>query len=190
MQTDVAETFEPAAQGRGGSSTMPHKRNPVTGAVVLAAAIRAPQLVATMLGSMGQQHERGLGGWHAEWTTMPELAQLVAGALAQTADTVAGLEIDADRMRRNLDATNGLIMAEAVMMALGARMGRLAAHDHIEAACHRAISANRHLRDVLADDEAIMQHLSADQLSRLFDPLAYVGATPALIDRVLAARRK
>ena len=190
MQTDVAEAFEPAGQGRGGSSTMPHKRNPVTGAVVLAAAIRAPQLVATMLAGMGQQHERGLGGWHAEWTALPELAQLTAGALAQTADTIAGLEVDTDRMRRNLDITNGLIMAEAVMMALGAKVGRLAAHDQIEAACHKAISANRHLRDVLAEDAAVMQHLSADELKRLFDPLAYIGVTPALIDRVLAARRK
>lgn len=190
MQTDVAEAFEPAGHGRGGSSTMPHKRNPVTGAVVLAAALRAPQLVATMLAGMGQQHERGLGGWHAEWVVLPELAQLAAGALTQTADTVAGLEIDAGRMRRNLDATNGLIMAEAVMMALGAKMGRLAAHDHIEAACHRSVSASRHLRDVLAEDAVIMQHLNADELNRLFDPLAYIGVAPAMIDRVLAVRRK
>lgn len=190
MQTDVGEAFEPAGAGRGGSSTMPHKRNPVTGAVVLAAALRAPQLVSTMLAGMGQQHERGLGGWHAEWTALPELAQLAAGALAQTAETMAGLEVDTGRMRRNLDITNGLIMAEAVMMALGARMGRLAAHDHIEAACHRAVSANRHLRDVLAEDAVIMQHLGADELARLFDPLAYTGVAPAMIDRVLAARRK
>lgn len=190
MQTDVAEAFEPAGAGRGGSSTMPHKRNPVTGAVVLAAATRAPQLVATLLAGMNQQHERGLGGWHAEWAVLPELAQLAVGALAQLADTVAGLEIDAARMRSNLDATQGLIMAEAVMMALGAKMGRLAAHDHVEDCCRRAVSEKRHLRDVLAADSEIMKHLSAGELDRLFDPLNYIGVAPEMVGHVLAARRK
>lgn len=190
MQTDVAEAFEPAGAGRGGSSTMPHKRNPVTGAVVLAAATRAPQLVATLLAGMNQQHERGLGGWHAEWVALPELAQLTAGALAHMAETMTGLEIDAARMRSNLDATNGLIMAEAVMMALGAKMGRLAAHDHVEECCRRAASENRHLRDVLAGDDEIMKHLSAAELDRLFDPLNYIGAAPDMVERALAARRK
>lgn len=190
MQTDVAEAFEPSGAGRGGSSTMPHKRNPVTGAVVLAAALRAPQLAATLLAGMNQQHERGLGGWHAEWAVLPELAQLAAGALAQLADTVAGLEIDTVRMRSNLDATNGLIMAEAVMMALGAKMGRLPAHDHVEDCCRRAVSEKRHLRDVIAGDGEIMKHLSEAELDRLFDPLNYIGVAPEMVDRALAARRK
>lgn len=190
MQTDVAEAFEPAGEGRGGSSTMPHKRNPVAAASVLAAATRAPHLVGTMLSAMVQEHERGLGGWHAEWTTLPELARLAAGALAQTADTVGVLETDPERMWSNLDTTRGLIMAEAVMMALGSRIGRLVAHDRVEAACHRAIAEQRHLREILAEDEVIARHLRAGDLERLFDPLNYIGVAPTMVDRVLSARRK
>lgn len=190
MQSDVAEAFEPAGEGRGGSSTMPHKRNPVAAASVLAAAARAPHLVGTMLSAMVQEHERGLGGWHAEWVALPELARLAAGALAQTADTIGGLETDPGRMRANLDTTRGLIMAEAVMMALGSRIGRLVAHDRVEAACHRAIAEQRHLREVLAEDEVIAGHLAAGDLERLFDPLNYIGVAPAMVDRVLSARRK
>jgi 3-carboxy-cis,cis-muconate cycloisomerase len=190
MQTDVGEAFEPAGEGRGGSSTMPHKRNPVTSAVVLAAATRAPGLVATMLASMVQEHERGLGGWHAEWMTLPELVVLTAGALGQMADTMANLEIDANRMRANLDVTHGLIMAEAVTLALGSKLGRLAAHERIEAACRRAVSEGRHLRQVLAEDAVITEQLGASDLDRLFDPRTYVGAAEVLVERVLAARRK
>src|SRR5581483_6823383 len=143
MQTEVGEVFEPAGAGRGGSSTMPHKRNPVAAAGVLAAAVRAPGLVATLLSAMVQEHERGLGGWHAEWVALPELVILAAGALTQTADLVAGLEIDPARMRANLDVTHGLIMAEAVAMALGATLGKREAHHLVEAACKRAVAAQR-----------------------------------------------
>jgi len=190
MQTDVAEAFEPAAAGRGGSSTMPHKRNPVSAASVLAAATRVPHLVGSILSGMMQEHERGLGGWHAEWQALPELVRLAAGATDQMADTMAGLEVDAGRMRTNLDETRGLIMAEAVMMALGAKIGRLAAHDLIEIACRRAVVEQRHLRDVLSGDAEVAKHLTAEDLIRLFDPLNYIGVAPAMVDRVLSARRK
>lgn len=190
MQTDVGEAFEPAGAGRGGSSTMPHKRNPVSGAAVLSAAIRVPHLVGTILSAMPQDHERGLGGWHAEWETLPELVRLAAGATAQMADVCTGLEVDAARMRANLDETRGLIMAEGVMMVLGAKIGRLAAHDLIEDACHRAVAEKRHLRDVLGEEAKVTTHLDAAALDRLFDPLGYVGVAPAMVDRVLAARRK
>jgi 3-carboxy-cis,cis-muconate cycloisomerase len=190
MQTDVGEAFEPAGAGRGGSSTMPHKRNPVSGAAVLSAAIRVPHLVGTILSAMVQEHERGLGGWHAEWNALPELVRLAAGATAQMADVCGGLEVDAARMRANIDETRGLIMAEAVMMALGAKIGRLAAHDLIEDACHKAVAEKRHLRDVLGDEPKVTTHLDAAALDRLFDPLGYVGVAPAMVDRVLAARRK
>ena len=186
MQTDVAEAFEPAGQGRGGSSTMPHKRNPVACAAILATATRAPGLVATMLAAMGQEHERGLGNWHAEWTALPELAVATAGALEQTADMLAGLELDPARMQRNLQATDGLIMAEAVMMALGGKLGRLVAHDRIEAACKLAAAEHRHLREVLAADPVIAAELDAASLDRLFDPLNYLGSAEAMTDRVLA----
>jgi 3-carboxy-cis,cis-muconate cycloisomerase len=188
MQTDVGEAFEPAGHGRGGSSTMPHKRNPVTCAAVLAAAARAPGLVATMLAAMPQEHERGLGGWHAEWTVLPELLVLTGSALAQTADMMAGLELDTARMRANIDATRGLVMAEAVTMALGHRLGRLATHERVEAACKRAVAEQRHLREVLAQDATIANLLSVAELDRLFDPINYIGSAAALVDRVLAAR--
>ncbi|MBM3597177.1 MAG: 3-carboxy-cis,cis-muconate cycloisomerase [Alphaproteobacteria bacterium] len=188
MQTDVGEAFEPAAAGRGGSSTMPHKRNPVAAAAVLAAATRAPGLVATMLSAMVQEHERGLGGWHAEWETLPELCRLMAGALHQMAETMAGLELDPVRMRANLDATNGLIMAEAVTIALGSALGRLAAHELVEQACREAARSKRHLRDVLAAHETVGKHLSVQDLDRLFQPLHYVGQAGRFVARVLGAR--
>ncbi|MCW0232419.1 MAG: 3-carboxy-cis,cis-muconate cycloisomerase [Ferrovibrio sp.] len=189
MQTDVGEAFEPAGAGRGGSSTMPHKRNPVACAAVLAAATRVPHLAGSLLAGMVQEHERGLGGWHAEWSTLPELVQLSAGALAHMAETIGDLEVDAARMRSNLDATKGLIMAEAVSMALGTQIGKQAAHHLVEAASKRAVAEKRHLRDVLSEDTAIMQHLKRDELEKLFDPLAYTGVATDLIDRVLAVRR-
>jgi 3-carboxy-cis,cis-muconate cycloisomerase len=134
-QTEVAEVFEPAGEGRGGSSSMAHKRNPISSAVVLAAAARVPGLVATMLGAMVQEDERGLGGWQAEWETLPEL---VGGALHHVTDTMAGLRVDVARMAANLDATRGLVLAEAAEVALAPRTGRAAARRTVEAACRRA----------------------------------------------------
>lgn len=189
MQTDVAEAFEPAGESKGGSSTMPHKRNPVGAAAILAAATRVPHLAGSLLSGMVQEHERGLGGWHAEWQVLPEVVQLSAGALAHMVEVITGLEVQPERMRANLDATGGLIMAEAVAMALGARLGKQGAHHLIEAASKRALAEKRHLRDLLADDPAVMQHLTHAELDKLFDPLGYTGVAAALIDRVLAARR-
>ncbi len=160
MQTEVAEVSEPAGEGRGGSSTLPHKRNPVAAAVVLAAAVRVPGLVSSVLTAMVQDQERGVGGWHAEWEIMPELIGLAAGALHKLSQAVAELEIDAARMRENMELTRGLIFAEAVQMALGVEMGRMAAHELAEAACRRARSEKRHLRDVLAEDPAVAKHLT------------------------------
>jgi 3-carboxy-cis,cis-muconate cycloisomerase len=190
MQTEVGEAFEPAGEGRGGSSTMPHKRNPVSSAVVLAAATRIPNLVATMLAAMVQEHERGLGGWHAEWSTLPDLCVLTGGALRHAAETLAGLEVDAGRMRANLESTGGLILAEAVQMALGAKIGRLAAHELVEAACKRAVAGRRHLREVLAADGTVTAHLSAAELDRLLDPVNYLGSAEEFVARVLKARRQ
>ena len=189
MQTDVAEAFEPAGEGRGGSSTMPHKRNPVASAVVLAAAVRAPGMVATLLSAMVQDHERGLGGWHAEWETLPELAVLAAGALRHTSDAMAGLDVDPNRMRRNLDTTHGLIFAEAVAMALAPAIGRSEAHALLERACRRAADTKRHLKAVLTDDAAVTAHLKPADLDRLFDPANAVGEAQALVERVLREHR-
>ena len=186
-QTELGEVSEPAADGRGGSSTLPHKRNPVTCAVVLAAAARMPGLVSSMLGTMLQEEERGLGGWHAEWETLPEILGVFGGALHRLAETVAGLEVDTARMRANIDVTRGLIFAEAVQMALARAIGRAQAHALVADACRRAQAEKRHLRDVLASLPAVTGHLSPEELDRLFDPLLYLGAADPLIDRALAA---
>ncbi|MGB3044795.1 MAG: 3-carboxy-cis,cis-muconate cycloisomerase [Xanthobacteraceae bacterium] len=190
MQTDVGEAFEPAGAGRGGSSTMPHKRNPVAAASALAAAAMAPNLAATIFAAQVQEHERSAGPWHAEWPTLPTLMLVTSGALSAIVDIAEGLEVDMDRMRANLDTTHGLIMAEAVTMALADKIGKSDAHHLIEDASRKAVASKRHLRDVLADDKRVTTHLDAERLTKLFDPLAYQGASQALIDRLLASLNK
>jgi len=190
MQTEIAEVFEPAGEGRGGSSTMPHKRNPVSAAIVLSAATRVPGLVSTMLSAMVQEDERGLGDWHAEWETLPEIFRLAAGALHQMATIVPHLEVDAARMRRNLDATQGLIFAEGVSMGLGNHIGKSAAHTLVEAASRRARDSGKHLREVLAQDRAVTDWLNAEELDRLFAPENYLGVAEMLVDLVIDASRK
>jgi 3-carboxy-cis,cis-muconate cycloisomerase len=185
-QTEVGEIAEASGAGRGGSSTMPHKRNPVGCAAILAAAVRTPQLVATLFGAMQQDHERGLGTWHAEWETLPELLMLCGGALATACALVEDWTVDTARMRANLDVTHGLIMAEAVTMALGESMGRLEAHRRVEAHCRDAIAQHRHLLDVLREDTDITRVLGADALARLTDPQHYLGAADTFVSRVLA----
>jgi 3-carboxy-cis,cis-muconate cycloisomerase len=186
-QTEVAELSEPVAEGRGGSSTMPHKRNPVTAAVVLSAATRVPALVSTILSAMVQEDERGLGGWHAEWESLPEIIMLSGGALHHLAETLPGLAIDSQKMHENLGLTNGLIFAEAVAMALGSKIGRLQAHQMVDAACQRALAERKDLRAILAQDREIGRHLSPADLDRLFDPRRYMGVADLLIDRVLSS---
>jgi 3-carboxy-cis,cis-muconate cycloisomerase len=190
MQTDVAEAFEPSGEGRGGSSTMPHKRNPVAAATALAAATMAPGLAATIFAAQVQDHERSAGPWHAEWPTLPMLLLVTSGALAATVDIAEGLEVDAARMRINLEATHGLIMAEAVTMALAETIGKSEAHHLIEAASKKAVADQKHLRDILAKDPKVTAHLSADRLAKLFEPMAYQGVSQALIDRLLASLDK
>ena len=185
-QTEVAEVFEPTAPGRGGSSTMPHKRNPVGAAIALAAAVQVPGLINTMLAAAVQEHERGLGDWPAEWDTLPQIAMLTAGALDAMSRTVAGLDVDVQRMALNLDITQGQIMAEAVQMALAPALGRDVAHSLVGAACKRAAADRRHLRDVLRDEPKVRAVLDDAALARLFDPLSYLGSADAFIERVLS----
>lgn len=185
MQTEVGELFEPAGEGRGGSSTMPHKRNPVGCAVVLAAAQRIPSLVATMLAAIPQEHERGLGGWHAEWQTLPEIFRLTAGALSQMRHIVDGLEVDAARMTANLELTHGLVLAESVGAALAEHTGRMAAHKILEEASRQAVAERRALLSVLTEMPAVTQHLSLERLHQLLDPAEYLGSTAQMIARTL-----
>ena len=189
MQTEVSEVFEPGGEGRGGSSTMPQKRNPVGCAVVLSAAERVPALVAVMLSAMTQEHERGLGGWHAEWETLPDIIRLTGGALHRMVETIAGLEVDPERMRQNLEITRGLIFAEAVTMALAKQIGKSAAHQAIEAASRKAFEQKKHLREVLLADAQVTAHIGHADLEKLFDPLAYTGVAGQFIDRAIAATK-
>ncbi|WP_118183612.1 3-carboxy-cis,cis-muconate cycloisomerase [Paraburkholderia phosphatilytica] len=186
MQTEIGEVAEPAAAGKGGSSTMPHKRNPVGCAAVLTAAARAPGLVATVIGGMVQEHERALGGWQAEWDALPDLARLAGGALAHIGQIASGLEVNEARLAANLDVTHGLILGEAVMLALGDRIGRLDAHHLVEQASKEAVKSGLSLFDVLSANAAVTQHLPADELRRLLDPAHYVGSAHAFVDAVLA----
>jgi 3-carboxy-cis,cis-muconate cycloisomerase len=187
MQTDVAEAFEPSGEGRGGSSTMPHKRNPIAAATALAAATMAPNLAATIFAAQVQEHERSAGPWHAEWPTLPMLQLVTSGALAAIVDIAEGLEVDVARMRLNLDATHGLIMAEAVTMALAEKIGKSEAHHLVEAASKKAIADKKDLRDVLTRDPKVTAHLNADRIAKLFEPMAYQGVSQTLIDRLLAS---
>ena len=187
MQTEVGEAFEPAEAGRGGSSSMPHKRNPIAAGVALAAATMAPQLAATIFAAQVQEHERALGGWQAEWPTFPALELVTSGALRAIVDIAEGLEIDADRMRVNLALSHGLIMAEAVSVALAGKIGKAQAHQLVEEAARKASKEERHLRDVLTDDKRITAKLPAAEIAKLFEPEAYIGVAGEFIDRLLAS---
>ncbi|MFN5040744.1 MAG: 3-carboxy-cis,cis-muconate cycloisomerase, partial [Bradyrhizobium sp.] len=164
LQTDVGEAFEPA-----GAATM------------------APNLAATIFAAQVQDHERSAGPWHAEWPTLPSLMLVTSGALAAIVDLAEGLEVDAARMRVNLDATQGLIMAEAVTFALADKIGKSDAHHLIEAASKKAVADKKHLRDVLSADAKVTAHLDTKRIAGLFEPMAYQGASQVLIDRLLAS---
>ena len=182
-QTEVGEAAEAKP---GGSSTMPHKQNPVGASVAIAAALRAPGLVATMLTAMPQEHERGLGGWQAEWFVLPELLLVTAGAARTMADTLETLRVDATRMRANLDLTDGLVLGEAVTMALATRMGKPDAHARVEEASRRAVRDGTSLAEALAADAEVLRHMARDEIERRLAPEAYLGAASTFVERVLA----
>jgi 3-carboxy-cis,cis-muconate cycloisomerase len=186
-QTELAEVSEPADGGRGGSSTLPHKRNPVGAVLITAGTRRVPGLVATLLGSMAQEQERATGAWHAEWEPLAELLRLVGGAAHRTRELLAGLEVHPARMRDNLEATGGLLLAERVAAGLAGALGRLAAHELVRRLGRQAAGSGRPLRTVLADDPTVRAHLEAADLDRLLDPEGYLGSAAALVDRALAA---
>ncbi|MDE3105727.1 MAG: 3-carboxy-cis,cis-muconate cycloisomerase [Acidobacteriota bacterium] len=185
MQTEVAEVAEAKQAGKGGSSTMPHKQNPVGCAAVLAAATRAPGLVATMLAAMPQEHERGLGNWQAEWETLPELCSLAGMALQRSLEVVEGLQVNAARMRENLDASLGRNMAEAVSAALAARLDRVTAHELVRRATAMSQLRGTPLGEVLQQMPEVTAHLDAEQIHRLLDPENYLGSTARFLARVL-----
>jgi 3-carboxy-cis,cis-muconate cycloisomerase len=185
-QTEVREAFEAPAEGRGSSSTMPHKRNPVSTSVALAAAVRTPGLVATMLAAMNQEHERGLGGWQAEWETLPELVLVAAGGARALADALDGLVVDPARMRANIGAAGDVVFAEAMVMALAGPLGRREAHARVEAAVRRATAEHRTLAEILGGDPVVTRHLDEREIAQCLTADRYLGVAHALVDRVLA----
>jgi 3-carboxy-cis,cis-muconate cycloisomerase len=188
MQTEVGEVAEPAAPGRGGSSTLPHKRNPVGAAAVSTAARTTQALVPILLGSLVAEHERGLGGWPAEWETLSQLLALTGGAVARTAETVTALEVDVEAMAAGVARTGGLVLAERVSFALARRgadpaRGRRAVAD----AVGRVLAGEGDFRAELLAEPVVAGVLSAEELDELLDPGSYLGATDIWIDRALAA---
>jgi 3-carboxy-cis,cis-muconate cycloisomerase len=184
-QTEVSEASESSAPGRGGSSTLPHKQNPVGAVGALACAERVPGLVATMLVAMAQEHERAAGAWQAEWETISDLLRLTGSAAFHLRGVLEGLEVDADRMRENLDATGGLLLAESVATALGPGKSDLVAD-----AGRRAAAEGRSFRDVLLDTPEIVELLGAEGVDAALDPVGYLGSSSQLIDRALAAHKE
>ncbi len=186
MQTEVGEVYEPYAHGRGSSSTMPQKRNPISSCYIHAQISVLRQHAAAMLDAMVADHERSTGPWEIEWIVLPEAFCLLAGALAQSRFVIEGLEVDAKRMRANLDMTHGLVVSEAVMMGLAPYIGREYAHDLVYDICRVAIKEERPLLDLLAENAEITKHVNRPQLAAMCDPAAYLGQSGVMVDRALA----
>ena len=180
MQTEVAEVFEGAAEGKGGSSTMPHKRNPVVCTAILANANRVPHLAATLVSAMPQEHERSVGLWHSEWEVLVEIMQLTAGSIEKSCALLEGLEVDKERMLSNLELTNGLIYAENISLALAKNIGKAAAHELIEKACKTAIYDKKHLKEVVVE-----MNIELPDLDALFEPKHSIGSSLDFINQVL-----
>jgi len=189
MQTEVEEVYEPFAEGRGSSSTMPQKRNPISCNYIVACTSMVRQNVAALLDAMVEDHERSTGPWEIEWISVPEIFCLASGALNQACFLMEGLEVDPARMRANLDLTRGLIVSEAVMMGLGPYLGRQRAHDLVYDICRKSITAKESFLDLLAADPDISKHMKRDELAKLVDPANYLGVAGEMIDRVLAGHR-
>jgi 3-carboxy-cis,cis-muconate cycloisomerase len=190
MQTEVEELYEPFHEGRGSSSTMPQKRNPISSVYITALTSVVRQQTAALLDAMVEDHERATGPWEIEWIVLPEIFCLAAGALAQTEFVLAGLQVDERKMRANLDLTKGLIVSEAVMMGLGPYLGRQVAHDLVYDICRKVVATGRPLVELLAENAEITKHLDRAALAKLCDPANYLGEAGAMVDRVLAMRAK
>jgi 3-carboxy-cis,cis-muconate cycloisomerase len=185
--TEFAEVYEPFVKGRGASSTMPQKRNPISSELMLAAAKAVRQHAGLMLDATIQDFERATGPWHAEWIAIPESFVLAAGALHQAKFVLGGLIVDDAQMARNLDISRGLIVAEAVMMGLAPELGRQDAHDVVYDACRRANEEKTSLRDALLSDPKITARIDRPTIERLTSPGNYLGLAPQMVDRVLAS---
>lgn len=176
MQNEIDEAAEPGGDGRGGSSTMPHKRNPIACSLTLAAAHRLPGLVSSYLSAMVQEHERALGGWQAEWPIISTAIQSTGVAIASMAEAAEGLLVNPKHMRTNIEKTKGVIFAERAMMLLGLKLGRDKAHKILETASKKCVAENRHLAEVLAEIQEVTRHLDRSTLQELEVPEKYLGS--------------
>ena len=186
MQTEVGEVFEPYHHGRGSSSTMPQKRNPIASCYIHAAISVVRQHAAALMDAMVADHERSTGPWEIEWIVLPEAFCLMAGALKQAIAVVQGLEVDAEAMRRNIEMTGGLVMSEAVMMGLGKYIGREYAHDLVYDLCRESLAKKVPLIELLVTHPEIKRHVDRPALERMLDPANYLGQSGVMVDRVLA----
>ena len=189
-QTEVGEVAEPAGEGRGGSSTLPHKRNPILCVTAAANARRVQDLARTLQAAMAQEHERAAGAWHSEWAALSDALALAGGAAANVREATEGLVVDPGKMRENLAATGGMILAENVTTAASEKLGRLEAHDLVEAACRRALAAGKHLREELLRDGRIREALTEAEIDAALDPAGYLGSAGLLVDRALKLYRE
>jgi 3-carboxy-cis,cis-muconate cycloisomerase len=188
MANEFGEVFEPFVQGRGASSTMPQKRNPISCEVMIGAAKTVRHLAGLALDGAVQDFERATGPWQAEWVALPEAFLHTAGAVSQALFMLTGLEVDTQRMRQNLDSTGGLIVAEAVMMGLAPALGRNEAHDVVYAACRIALEQKRTLADVLKANDEVTRLVSLDQIDAMCEPTNYLGCAAQMVDKALAAK--
>ncbi len=186
MQSEVAEAAEPGGEGRGGSSAMPQKHNPIASAVTLAAANRVPGLVAAFLAAMVQEHERGVGGWQAEWSTVPAVIQGTGLAIASMAEASGGLRVDAQRMRQNIETTRGSVFAEKAVMLLATALGRDAAYKMVEQAARRSAAEGRRLVEVLSEVPQVTKLLGGKALRELDTPGKYLGVAEEFRKRLLS----
>jgi 3-carboxy-cis,cis-muconate cycloisomerase len=189
MQTEVEEVYEPFHAGRGSSSTMPQKRNPISSVYITAQSALVKQLAAALLEAMVEDHERATGPWEIEWIALPEIFMLSAGALSQTRFVLEGLQVNEKKMYDNLFITKGLLMSEAVMMGLGDKMGRNFAHDHVYDICREVVKTGRPLIDLLVEDKEIAKYADRKKLEAMVDPANYLGVAGEMVDRVLAMRK-
>lgn len=190
VQTEVGEVAEPAGEGRGGSSTLPHKRNPIVSVTAAANVRRVQDLSRTLQGAMVQEHERAASAWHSEWEALSDALAFTGGAAAAVRQVTEGLQVYPERMRENLDATGGLLLAENVTTVAAERLGRLKAHDVVEAACHQALDEGKTLREELLKDPGISELLSTEEIDAALDPACYLGSTTAFVDRALDLYRR
>jgi 3-carboxy-cis,cis-muconate cycloisomerase len=180
MQTEVAEVFEGISEDKGGSSSMPHKRNPVECALILSNTTRTPGLVATMLSALPQEHERSAGLWHSEWETLTQLMNLTSGSLVKSIDLTRNLEVDKERMLQNIEITNGLIYAEKVSLYLSKSLGKMQAHESVKKACFTAIQKQKHLKEIVLE---MYPHI--ENIEELFKPENAIGNSVSWVEKIL-----